>query len=511
MIRKLYPRGKKRAFSITYDDGITQDIRFVELLNKYGLKGTFNLNSELMETGFEWTHETGLVIKRLSPEVVVDLYKGHEVASHTLTHPYMSELSKDEILYQMGQDKKNLEKLFQREIFGFAVPFDYYSDLIAKCAEECGFSYARMSEERYSYAPPEEYFYWAAGAFHIMPKFAEFVDEFFETEEELALCQIVGHSYDLDTEQMWEQMEAILKRAAEDECFKEVYLRSKTLLNKIMKFNDKEGVCMKNIYVEGIQGMGKSTLVNCISCEIQKYHVCREGDYSPIDLAWCTWMSKEEYETILENYVEIKDEIVKYTVEENGHFVVAYTKILTDILGFHKDLEQYEIYNGRKEFAEWKEIVFTRFEKFRGTGYLFECAFFQNIMEDLILFHGLDDEEIVDFYRELFDLVDKENFCLFYLYSENIEEILQAVKKERSDNAGNEMWYPLMMNYLKESPYGKAHGYEGFEDMAAHFRHRQMLEMRVIKEVLGACAVVLPAKEWERDTVKEYLNIVNRI
>lgn len=50
-----------------------------------------------------------------------------------------------------------------------------------------------------------------------MPKFVEFVEGFFETEEELALCQIVGHSYDLDTEQMWEKMEAILKRAAEDE------------------------------------------------------------------------------------------------------------------------------------------------------------------------------------------------------------------------------------------------------------------------------------------------------
>ena len=262
---------------------------------------------------------------------------------------------------------------------------------------------------------------------------------------------------------------------------------------------------MRNIYVEGIQGMGKSTLVNRISYQIPEFCVCREGDYSPVDLAWCTWMSKEEYETILENYAEIKDEIVKYTMEENGHFVIAYTKILTDILGFHKDLEQYEIYNGRKEFAEWKEIVFTRFKNFKGTGYLFECAFFQNIMEDLILFHGLNDEEIVDFYRELFDLVDKENFRLFYLYSENVEEILQVVKKERSDNEGNEMWYPLMMNYLKDSPYGKAHGYEGFEDMAAHFRHRQMVEIRVIKEVLGVCAVVLPAKEWEMDMVKDYV------
>ena len=262
---------------------------------------------------------------------------------------------------------------------------------------------------------------------------------------------------------------------------------------------------MKNIFIEGIQGMGKSTLVNCISREFPELHVCREGDYSPIDLAWCTWMSKEEYEAVLEKYAEIRAEIEMYTVEENGYFVVAYTKILTDILGFHKDLEQYEIYNGRKEFAEWKEIVFKRFQNFKGTGYLFECAFFQNIMEDLILFHESSDEEIIDFYRELFKVLDKENFQLFYLYNENIEDILQVVKKERSDNVGNEMWYPLMMNYLKDSPYGKKHGYEGFEDMVAHFRHRQMLEMRVIKEVLGECAVVLPAKKWKLEDIVEKL------
>ena len=263
-------------------------------------------------------------------------------------------------------------------------------------------------------------------------------------------------------------------------------------------------MCMKNIFVEGIQGMGKSTLVNRISCEIPEFCVCREGDYSPIDLAWCTWMTKEEYEAVLEKYDEICSEIEKHTVEENGHFVVSYTKILTDILGFHKDLEQYEIYNGRKQFAEWKEIVFKRFKNFSGTGYLFECAFFQNIMEDLILFHELSDEEIVDFYRELFELVDKEQFFMFYLYSEKIEEVLQVVKKERSDHAGNEMWYPLMMNYLKDSPYGKKHGYEGLDDMVEHFKHRQALELRVIEEVLGKYAVILPAKEWElEDIVRE--------
>ena len=62
MIRKLYPDGKKKAFNVTYDDGVLQDVRFVELMNQYGLKGTFNLNSALMENEFAWTHETGVVV-----------------------------------------------------------------------------------------------------------------------------------------------------------------------------------------------------------------------------------------------------------------------------------------------------------------------------------------------------------------------------------------------------------------------------------------------------------------
>lgn len=37
-----------KAVTFSYDDGVTQDIRLVEILNRYGLKATFNLNSELL-------------------------------------------------------------------------------------------------------------------------------------------------------------------------------------------------------------------------------------------------------------------------------------------------------------------------------------------------------------------------------------------------------------------------------------------------------------------------------
>ena len=43
-------QAKKKAITFSYDDGVTQDIRLIELLNKYNLKCTFNLNSELLGT-----------------------------------------------------------------------------------------------------------------------------------------------------------------------------------------------------------------------------------------------------------------------------------------------------------------------------------------------------------------------------------------------------------------------------------------------------------------------------
>jgi len=217
VIKKLYPQGKSKAFNITYDDGVVQDIRFVELLNRYNIKGTFNLNSQLMEEEFCWTHPCGMQVKRLSKDVVVDLYDGHEIASHTLTHPYMNNKVYGEIMRQLGKDKDNLEKLFGREISGFAVPFDYYSPQIAQCAVNCGFEYARMSKESLFYTPPQDYYWWQCGIFHLNPDLNSFIDGFFAAEEELALCQIVGHSYDLDAENMWKQMEDILRRISAEE------------------------------------------------------------------------------------------------------------------------------------------------------------------------------------------------------------------------------------------------------------------------------------------------------
>lgn len=192
-------------------------------------------------------------------------------------------------------------------------------------------------------------------------------------------------------------------------------------------------ITMKNVFIEGLQGAGKSTLLQALSERLPQIRVCREGDYSPVDLAWCTWMTESTYQEVLKKYSVISEEIIKNTVREDEYYIISYTKILTDIPGFHKNLEQYEIYNGRKTQGELEDIILSRYRRFLGTGYLFECSFFQNILEELILFQQLSDDEIVSFYKRLYAAVRQENFLLLYLYSSNVAENIEIIRQERSD------------------------------------------------------------------------------
>ena len=72
MLKYLYPQGRPKALTMSYDDGVTQDRRLVAIFNRYGIRGTFHLNSALLGTG-----------NRIQPEEVADLYAGHEVSCHS--------------------------------------------------------------------------------------------------------------------------------------------------------------------------------------------------------------------------------------------------------------------------------------------------------------------------------------------------------------------------------------------------------------------------------------------
>lgn len=254
-----------------------------------------------------------------------------------------------------------------------------------------------------------------------------------------------------------------------------------------------------NYFVEGLQGSGKSTLVEKKAKEYPSCKAFREGDYSPAELAWCAYVSLDRYAEILEKYSEIRGMIEEKSHVEGDHVIICYTQVITDVPGFHKDLEQYEIYNGRRDFDEFKEIVFSRFKNWNGDNMIFECSLFQNIVEDMILYRNASDEEIIQFYRELSDILKDKTFQILYLESEDIPGNIGIIRKERSDDKGNEMWFPLMMRYFDESPFAKANGVSGEEELLKHFAHRQELELRICREIFPGKVTVLKSKSYSDD------------
>ena len=256
------------------------------------------------------------------------------------------------------------------------------------------------------------------------------------------------------------------------------------------------GFKASNIFVEGLQGSGKSTLLRLLGKQFPDYHVYSEGDYCPVELAWCSYMTEPEYHQALAAFPALEDEIRKHTTKESGAYVVEYTRILAERRDFYEYMERYEIYNGRRTLDEFKQILLGRYTAFRSHGNLFECAFFQNTVEELLLYGNLSESEILSFYKELFETLKHKNFFLIYLHSEQIEENILQIKRERSDENGNELWYPMMLAYLNSTPYGKEHPFETVTDMVSHFKRRSQLELKIIKEVLGTQAVVIPAKAY---------------
>ncbi|MBR5340407.1 MAG: deoxynucleoside kinase [Erysipelotrichaceae bacterium] len=251
-----------------------------------------------------------------------------------------------------------------------------------------------------------------------------------------------------------------------------------------------------NYFVEGLQGSGKSTLIKNLSMKYPAYTVFREGDYSPVELAWCTFMTKDRYAEILEKYRDIRSTIEEKSHVEGDHVIVCYTQIKTDIPGFYKDLEQYEIYNGRLAFDEFKRTIFERYNNWNGDDTIFECSLFQNIVEDMILYRNASDQEIMDFYKELADIVKDKPFRIFYLKTENIAENINVIRKERCDENGNEMWFPLMLKFFDESPFARSRGIYGEEELYKHFSHRQELELYICRELFPDKLTVLKSKEY---------------
>lgn len=204
--------GKNKAVTFSYDDGIIFDRQLVEILNRYGMKCTFNLNSGIQTAANRFEIE-GKVITRMNMKELPKLYEGHEIASHTLTHPSLTELDEETIFNEVSRDIVNLENLFECDVVGMAYPYGTYSDKVVNILEQCGIKYARTVEATENCDLQKDLLRFRATCHHSDKKLDNIIDSFLNYEgSEPQLLYIWGHSYEFYVNENWELFESICSR-----------------------------------------------------------------------------------------------------------------------------------------------------------------------------------------------------------------------------------------------------------------------------------------------------------
>lgn len=208
-------QGKMKAITFSYDDGVTQDIRLAELFHKYGLKATFNLNFELL--GKEATFVRDGKVVSLNKNMVADvsrIYAGHEIAGHTLTHPWLPAVQSDgEVIRQVEEDRLRLSELAGYEVVGFAYPGggENNDERVAKLIREnTGTKYCRTIVSTHSFAPQENLYRFNPTVYHHRE-----MDEMFALGEKFLAMKpdipqifyIWGHAYEFDIRDDWDRFE----------------------------------------------------------------------------------------------------------------------------------------------------------------------------------------------------------------------------------------------------------------------------------------------------------------
>jgi len=183
-----------KAITFSFDDGRVYDRKLVDIMNRYGLRGTFNLVSGLLD-------KDGYV----ESKEVKALYAGHEVASHTVNHPNLTKCTDDELRHQVVDDCKALQALTGYPIRGLAYPGGEGDERVAAALPGFGIRYARLVGTHDWFAYPKRPCLWVSTC-HI-GKMLEDGKKLMDFTATPALMAIWGHSYEFNDNQSWNQME----------------------------------------------------------------------------------------------------------------------------------------------------------------------------------------------------------------------------------------------------------------------------------------------------------------
>ncbi|MBI5830773.1 MAG: polysaccharide deacetylase family protein [Armatimonadetes bacterium] len=198
--RLLFPGGRRRALTMSFDDGRTHDRRLVAIFNQHGIRGTFNLNSGHLDRD-----------RYITSAEVKSLFAGHEVAVHTVTHPSLPKLTDEQVRREVMDDRVALEALVGYAVRGMAYPGGGADQRVADLLPELGIVYSRLVPGTEQLAMPlDQPCLWNCTCHH--DGCAEQAERLLTSDACPALLSVWGHSYEFEDKGNWELIEQFCAR-----------------------------------------------------------------------------------------------------------------------------------------------------------------------------------------------------------------------------------------------------------------------------------------------------------
>lgn len=206
-----YPDFKEKAVTLSYDDGVRQDKRLIGIMQKNGLKGTFNISCGKFSNAYE-----GVEKGKMTVEEALQTYcsSGMEVAAHGYKHMSLTHVCSELAINDIVSDRKELEKTFGCVIKGMAYANGAYNEEIIDLLRKIGINWARVTGGTETFDLPTDWMQWKGTCHHNHPRLMELAKAFVEEKphwyywaRKLKLFYLWGHSYEFDNNDNWNIIE----------------------------------------------------------------------------------------------------------------------------------------------------------------------------------------------------------------------------------------------------------------------------------------------------------------
>lgn len=208
----VFPGGKSKAFTLSYDDGVVQDRRLAELLRSRGLKCTFNIGSGLFGHVQTDIRPDGrrVDVSKLPEMELEQVYVSHEIGGHGLYHSPLDTVGTPLAMYEITEDKRRLEALVGRPMKMFAYPFGTQNAQVQEMLRLAGYRGARTVKSTHDFEIPEDFLEWNPTCHHADPELMVLAQRFVDLPDlRPALFYVWGHGYEFDGEDNWGVIEAL--------------------------------------------------------------------------------------------------------------------------------------------------------------------------------------------------------------------------------------------------------------------------------------------------------------